>query len=134
MRTLVTGGAGFIGSALVRHLVGDLGETVLTIDALTYAGNLESLKAVAGNPRHDFRKADIRDFQAMADAIAEFRPDRILHLAAERWHAQHVQLVIFHERQDDSSPPTDGSRPGRPQDSAPIDGCSRSSRAFLGRT
>ncbi len=83
MRTLVTGGAGFIGSALVRHLVGDLGETVLTIDALTYAGNLESLKAVAGNPRHEFRKADIRDFQAMADAIAEFRPDRILHLAAE---------------------------------------------------
>ncbi len=83
MRTLVTGGAGFIGSALVRHLVGDLGETVLTIDALTYAGNLESLKAVAGDPHHDFRKADIRDFQAMADAIAEFRPDRILHLAAE---------------------------------------------------
>ncbi len=82
MRSIVTGGAGFIGSALVRHLVAQ-GEDVLTIDALTYAGNMASLQEVAGNPRHSFLHADIRDAAAMTKAIAEFKPDRILHLAAE---------------------------------------------------
>ena len=82
MRILVTGGAGFIGSALVRHLVGE-GHEVLTIDALTYAGNLASLKLVADHPNYRFLKADIRDAGAMAQALADFGPARIMHLAAE---------------------------------------------------
>jgi len=82
-RVIVTGGAGFIGSALVRHLVLEKGHEVLTIDALTYAGNLASLKAVEGCANHHFLKADIRDGAAMAQAVNSFKPDRIMHLAAE---------------------------------------------------
>jgi dTDP-glucose 4,6-dehydratase len=82
MRIIVTGGAGFIGSALVRHLVAS-GHDVLTIDALTYAGNRASLRDVDGNPRHRFLHANICDRAAMDAAMAEFRPDRVMHLAAE---------------------------------------------------
>jgi dTDP-glucose 4,6-dehydratase len=83
MRVIVTGGAGFIGSALVRYLVLERGYEVLTIDALTYAGCEASLRAVEGKANHRFLKADIRDRAAMDKAIAGFRPDRIMHLAAE---------------------------------------------------
>ncbi len=83
MRVIVTGGAGFIGSALVRHLVLDRGYDVLNIDALTYAGNLASLKVVEDQAGYRFLHADIRDHAAMAQAVADFRPDRIMHLAAE---------------------------------------------------
>lgn len=83
MRVIVTGGAGFIGSALVRYLVLERGYDVLTIDALTYAGNLASLKEVEGKSNHRFLHADIRDAEAMKAAIADFQPDRVMHLAAE---------------------------------------------------
>jgi dTDP-glucose 4,6-dehydratase len=83
MRVIVTGGAGFIGSALVRHLVLNKGYDVLTIDALTYAGCLASLRLVDDKPNHRFLKADICDRAAMDAAIADFKPDRIMHLAAE---------------------------------------------------
>lgn len=83
MRVIVTGGAGFIGSALVRHLVLDRGFEVLNIDALTYAGNLESLRTVDGKPNYRFLEADICDRGAMEKAFREFAPDRIMHLAAE---------------------------------------------------
>lgn len=83
MRVIVTGGAGFIGSALVRYLVLEKGYEVLTIDALTYAGCEASLRTVAEKANHGFLKADIRDRAAMDEAIAGFRPDRIMHLAAE---------------------------------------------------
>ena len=83
MRVIVTGGAGFIGSALVRHLVFEKGYDVLNIDALTYAGNLASLESVEGKPNYRFLRADICDRRAMEQAVSEFRPDRMMHLAAE---------------------------------------------------
>ena len=82
-RCIVTGGAGFIGSALVRHLVRDEGATVLVVDKLTYAGNLESLREVSDSPRYSFLQADICDQDSMDRAFAEFKPDTIFHLAAE---------------------------------------------------
>ncbi len=83
MRVLVTGGAGFIGSALVRHLVLDKGYDVLNIDKLTYAGTLTSLASVEGNNHYRFIKADICDGRAISEAFDSFRPDRVMHLAAE---------------------------------------------------
>ena len=83
MRILITGGAGFIGSALVRHLIQDTEHEVLNLDKLTYAGNLESLLQVANNPRYRFVQADIADSAVVAQTLAEFQPDAIMHLAAE---------------------------------------------------
>jgi dTDP-glucose 4,6-dehydratase len=83
MRVLVTGGAGFIGSALVRHLVEESDHHVLNLDKLTYAGSLSSLESVAANPRYGFVQADICDGDAVAKILAEFDPDVIAHLAAE---------------------------------------------------
>lgn len=83
MRVIVTGGAGFIGSALVRHLVLVKGYEVLTIDALTYAGCEASLRTVEGKANHRFLNANICNRAVMDKAIAAFQPDRIMHLAAE---------------------------------------------------
>lgn len=83
MRVLVTGGAGFIGSALVRHLVLEKGYDVLNVDKLTYAGTESSLTTVAGQQGYRFLKADICDRVVMSEALSSFRPDRIMHLAAE---------------------------------------------------
>src|SRR5881227_3673051 len=83
MKVLVTGGAGFIGSAVCRLLVGELDATVLNIDKLTYAANLTSLRPIEGNPRYSFRRADICDRQAISGIFREFDPDAVLHLAAE---------------------------------------------------
>ncbi|MGP4724276.1 dTDP-glucose 4,6-dehydratase [Agrobacterium deltaense] len=83
MRVLVTGGAGFIGSALVRYLVSEVGADVLTVDKLTYAGNLASLKLIENAPNHRFLQADICDRAAMNEAFAAFQPDYVMHLAAE---------------------------------------------------
>jgi dTDP-glucose 4,6-dehydratase len=83
MRVIVTGGAGFIGSALVRYLVLDKGYEVLNIDALTYAGNLASLHSVEGKPNYRFLRANICDRASIERAVSEFAPDRLMHLAAE---------------------------------------------------
>ncbi len=83
MRLLITGGAGFIGSALIRHLLNHTEHQVLNLDKLTYAGNLESLASVAANPRYRFVQADIADSTAVSRALDEFQPDAIMHLAAE---------------------------------------------------
>ncbi|MCY1281500.1 dTDP-glucose 4,6-dehydratase 2 [compost metagenome] len=83
MRLLVTGGAGFIGSALIRHLLGHTQHEVLNLDKLTYAGNLESLASVADSPRYQFVQADIADSEAVSAVLARFQPDAVMHLAAE---------------------------------------------------
>ena len=83
MRVLVTGGAGFIGSAVCRLLAGEMNTTVLNVDKLTYAANLTSLRTLDGNPLYAFRRADICDWQAVSDIFRDFDPDAVLHLAAE---------------------------------------------------
>lgn len=82
-RVLVTGGAGFIGSALVRHLVAETDDSVLTIDKLTYAGSLTSLASVMDDPRHVFAQIDIADRMRMEEIFLGYEPDAVVHLAAE---------------------------------------------------
>ena len=82
-RILVTGGAGFIGSAVVRHIIATTEDQVLVLDKLSYAGNLASLAPVADNPRFAFEKVDICDRAAVDRAMAGFKPHLIMHLAAE---------------------------------------------------
>ena len=79
---LVTGGAGFIGSAVCRHLVG-AGVNVLNVDALTYAGNLASLSTIDNAPNYRFARIDVCDRRAMSEAFQTFQPDHVIHLAAE---------------------------------------------------
>jgi dTDP-glucose 4,6-dehydratase len=83
MRILVTGGAGFIGSALCRHLVKEIGADILNIDKLTYAGNLASLREIDSNANYRFVKVDICDRAAIEQAFSSFQPDGVVHLAAE---------------------------------------------------
>lgn len=82
-RILVTGGAGFIGSAVVREVIGQTPHSVLVADKLTYAGNLDSLKPVAADPRFSFIRADIADASKMRDIFEAYRPEIVMHLAAE---------------------------------------------------
>src|SRR5690606_722573 len=80
---LVTGGAGFIGSAVVRELIWNSDHRVVNLDKLTYAGNLESLASVSDHPRYSFLQVDICDAPRVQEALRQHQPDVILHLAAE---------------------------------------------------
>src|SRR4051812_35082524 len=83
MKILLTGGAGFIGSAVVRQLIRETDHEVVNIDLLTYAGNLESLAEAIDDPRHHFERVDIRDLDEVNRVFAEYRPEALMHLAAE---------------------------------------------------
>jgi dTDP-glucose 4,6-dehydratase len=83
MKILVTGGAGFIGSAVIRHIIGDTDHSVVNVDKLTYAGNLESLAAVSDNGRYAFEQVDICDRVELDRVLRQHQPDAVMHLAAE---------------------------------------------------
>lgn len=83
MKILITGGAGFIGSAAVRYLINNTNDDVLVVDKLTYAGNLDSLTSVSSNKRFKFCKQDICDREGLSTIFSSFQPDIIMHLAAE---------------------------------------------------
>ncbi len=83
MKILVTGGAGFIGSAVVRHLLQNTPHQVVNLDKLTYAGNLQSLPGASEHPAYRFEQVDICDAEGVARVLAEHRPDAVMHLAAE---------------------------------------------------
>lgn len=83
MKILVTGGAGFIGSALVRHIIQQTNDSVMNLDKLTYAGNLQSLADVSSNPRYSFVQLDIADGAKVSAVLQSYQPDLVMHLAAE---------------------------------------------------
>ena len=83
MKILVTGGAGFIGSAVVRHIIYDTDFSVVNVDKLTYAGNLESLASVSSDSRYTFEQVDICDASELKRVFNEHQPDIVMHLAAE---------------------------------------------------
>src|SRR6478672_156474 len=94
MRIIVTGGAGFIGSALCRHLIEDTDAEVINVDKLTYAGNLDSLRTISHDPRYRFVRADICEAVAIEHLFKEVRPGAVFHLAAE----SHVDRSITGSR------------------------------------
>jgi len=83
MKILITGGAGFIGSAVIRNIINNTADTVLNLDKLTYAGNLESLADIEGNSRYEFVKGDICDQTILDEIFSRFKPNVVMHLAAE---------------------------------------------------
>lgn len=83
MNIIVTGGAGFIGSAVIRHIIRNTKHNVLNVDKLTYAGNLESLASIADDPRYQFSQTDICDKPTIGKLVNDFAPDIVMHLAAE---------------------------------------------------
>ena len=94
MKVIVTGGAGFIGSALIRKLAARVNVSILNIDLLTYAANLKALADVQKSPNYDFLQTDICDIHAIRQAVLGFEPDAIVHLAAES-HVDRSSTLCF---------------------------------------
>ena len=94
MKFLITGGAGFIGSALIRHLIKDTKHSILNIDKLTYASNLEALKSADNEDRYEFHKLDICEANKVEEIFEKFNPDIVMHLAAE----SHVDQSILYSQ------------------------------------
>ena len=82
-KILVTGGAGFIGSAVIRHLINATEHSIVNVDKLTYAGNLDSLDGIDANFRYVFEHVDICNAQEVSRVLTQYQPDKIVHLAAE---------------------------------------------------
>ena len=82
-KLLITGGAGFIGSAIIRHIINNTNHSVISVDKLTYAGNLESLVSVEGDSRYTFEQVDICNAKEIKRVFNEYQPDIVMHLAAE---------------------------------------------------
>ena len=83
MRVIVTGGAGFIGSAVCRHFIADLGHEIVVVDKLTYAGNLASLAPIASSAHYAFEQLDICDSDGIRTIFSKYQPEAVIHLAAE---------------------------------------------------
>lgn len=83
MKLLITGGAGFIGSAVIRHIINNTGHSVVNVDKLTYAGNLESLASIEDDSRYAFEQVDICNANEIKRVLNEHQPDIVMHLAAE---------------------------------------------------
>ena len=82
-KLLITGGAGFIGSAVIRYIIENTQDSVVNVDKLTYASNLDSLESVKNNPRYAFEQADICNIKELSRVLEQHQPDAIMHLAAE---------------------------------------------------
>ena len=82
-RILITGGSGFIGSALIRYIINHTQDSVINVDKLTYAANQSALEKVENNPRYVFEKVDICDLKAIEGIFEKYQPDAVMHLAAE---------------------------------------------------
>jgi dTDP-glucose 4,6-dehydratase len=104
-RYLVTGGAGFIGSAVVRHSISATDNHVLVVDKLTYASNLDSLAPVNDDPRYSFVRADVADTEIIRDLFSSFQPDVVMHLAAESHVDRSIDGPAAFMRQFMLSPP-----------------------------
>lgn len=127
MKILITGGAGFIGSAVVRHIIKNTQDTVVNIDKLTYAGNLESLSDISESNRYNFEHSDICDSAEITRIFEQYQPDAVMHLVAggtTTWH-DYAALVFDEARKagitlaltelnavPTSAYPTPASRPG----------------------
>ena len=91
MNILITGGSGFIGSALIRYIINQTQDSVINIDKLTYAANQSALKEIENNPRYVFEQVDICDLKAIKSVFEKYQPDAVMHLAAE----SHVDRSIM---------------------------------------